>query len=65
MKVIRVDNFDREILGRSDDELVAEHVPAQYAEVIAAALNEKLCPRENDEYHFKVVSDDYVPCLSG
>ena len=59
MKIISVDNFDREIFGRSDDELIAENVPARYAEEIAAALNEKHCNHDRAERFFKVVPDDY------
>jgi hypothetical protein len=59
MKIISVDNFDREIPGRSDDELIAQSVSAFYAETIVSALNEKFCAASNSDRFFKAVPDDY------
>ena len=59
MKIILVDNFDRERPGLSDDVLIAESVSAHYAEQIAAALNAKACPTD-DDYFFKAVADNYM-----
>ena len=58
MKIISVDNFDREQCGVSDDELIAENVPAFYAEAIVTALNEKFCAFSHSERFFKVVADN-------
>lgn len=59
MKIIRVDNLDRERPGASDDQLVAENVPEHYAEAIVAALIEKFSPDPDSEHFFKCVSDNY------
>jgi len=59
VKIIRVDNFDRERLGLSDDVLIAESVSEHYVETMVWALNAKFCPNPNDEYHFKAVPDNY------
>jgi hypothetical protein len=59
MKIISVDNFDRELPGQSDDELIAENVTAFYAETIVNALNEKFCEASNSDRFFKAVPDDY------
>ena len=60
MKIICVDNFDRERPGLSDDVLIAESVPEHYVETIVWALNAKFSPNPNDEYHFKAVPDNYT-----
>lgn len=60
MKIICVDNFDRERPGLSDDVLIAESVSEHYAETIVAALNEKFSPTPNDDYFFKAVPDNHT-----
>ena len=70
MKIICVDNFDRERPGVSDDLLIAESVSEHYAETIVAALNDKFSSKPDDEYLFKAVPDNYTlrkyePRLSG
>ena len=60
MKIVLVDNFDREIPGRSDDVLVAESVPEHFVETIVAALDAKFSSRPDDDYVFKAVPDTYT-----
>lgn len=60
MKIISVDNFDRERLGVSDDKLVADHVDAHYVDTLVAALNATYCASDHAERFFKAVADDYV-----
>lgn len=55
MKIICIDNFDREIVS---DRLIAENVPDHYAEGIAEHLNEKYSGTTSPVY-FKAVPDDY------
>lgn len=57
MKIILVDNFDRERPGLSDEVLIAESVSEHYVETIVTALNAKSAP--DDDYAFKAVPDDY------
>ena len=60
MKIISVDNFDREQLGVSDDRLVAENVTNEaYAKTMVDALNAKYCSTPHDDRFFKIVPDDY------
>lgn len=59
MKIVLVDNFDRERPGVSDDVLVAENVSEHYVETIVTALNAKFSPMADDDYFFKAVADDY------
>jgi hypothetical protein len=59
VKIICVDNFDRERPGLSDDVLIAECVSERYVETIVGALNAKYSPNPNDEHHFKAVPDNY------
>ena len=54
MKIIVVDNFDRET--RSDD-LVAENLNAFYADHIVVFLNDKFGGDES--IFFRIVEDDY------
>lgn len=56
MKIIAVDNFDRET---HDDALVCENVNTYYAKLIADCLNIKLSGENSDTY-FKAVEDDHV-----
>jgi hypothetical protein len=58
MKIISVDNFDREQLGTSDDKLIADHVDAYYVDTIIAALNQ-VYSGDHAERFFKAVPDDY------
>ena len=55
MKIIAVDNFDRESVA---DKLIAENVSEYWGKRIVDALNEKL--HEDSLYYFKLVPDDYV-----
>lgn len=59
MKIISVDNFDREQLGVSDDQLIADHVDPYYVDTIVAALNATYCAQEHSERFFRAVADDY------
>ena len=54
MKLISVDNYDRELY---DDTLIAENVHEYYGQIMADLLNKKV--GENSENYFKVVEDDY------
>ena len=55
MKVIKVDNFDRE--NRSDV-VVCENVNSFYAPLIAKLLNSKLSGNNAPDF-YKAVKDDY------
>jgi hypothetical protein len=59
MKIISVDNFDREQPGVSNDKLIADHVDSYYVDTIVAALNGVYCATGNEDRFFKAVSDDY------
>jgi len=54
MKIICVDNYDRELY---DDTLIAENVHNCYGEQIVSSLNDN--ERDNSEGYFKLVEDDY------
>lgn len=56
MKIIAVDNFNRET---HDDKLICENVNTYYAKIIVEFLNNKISGDYSDEY-FKVVEDDYT-----
>ena len=56
MKIIAVDNFDRDT---KSDVLIAENVREFYAEHIAQALNEKFSPGDYSQDFFKAVEDNY------
>lgn len=57
MKIIGVDNFDRET---KDDFLVAEGINStEMAKVMCKALNDKYCSRNNDPIFYRVVENDY------
>jgi hypothetical protein len=56
MKVIGVDNFDRELYS---DKLIAENVPEFYANLIAELLNARLCNHDDATIFYKSVPDDY------
>lgn len=59
MKIIQVDNFDREIIGVSNDRLVAENINyLSNAKIMADALNEKLSG-DNSPVFFRVEPDEY------
>ncbi len=60
MKIISVDNFDREQIGTSDDKLIAENVDTYYIDTIVAALNGVYCATEHADRFFKAVPDNYV-----
>jgi hypothetical protein len=55
MKIIQVDNFDREIVS---DILIAENVPEHFAELIVTYLNNTLSGPCSLDY-YKRVPDDY------
>lgn len=57
MKIILVDNFDRQRPSASDDVLIAESVSEHYVEQIVSALNANSLPE--DDYFFKAFPDDY------
>jgi hypothetical protein len=59
VKIISVDNFDREQLGASDDKLIADHVDAYYVDTIVAALNATYSGDHAARF-FKAVPDNYV-----
>jgi len=52
MKVIRVDNYDRELYA---DKLIKENLSEESANVLAASLN----VNDNDPWYYRVVHDDY------
>jgi hypothetical protein len=54
MKIILVDNFDRENIS---DVLIAENVDSVYGKKIVDLLNEKESP--HSENFFRLVDDDY------
>jgi len=56
MKIISVDNFDRETI---DDELVCENVNEQYGKVITDALNDRFSGVDGIVF-FKLVEDDHT-----
>ena len=55
MKIIKIDNFDRENV---DDVLIAENVKEPYACCFVDFLNKKYS-RPNASWFYVVVSDDY------
>lgn len=57
MKVISRDNFDREIIGQSDERLIASGCSKYWAEKIAKLLNDSL-PEITDRFYV-AVEDDY------
>jgi hypothetical protein len=56
MKIIAVDNFDRE---ERDDELICENVSEHYAKLIVDFLNDKHSGEHANEYYMSV-KDDHV-----
>ncbi len=54
MKIVRTDNFGRDHVS---DVLVAENVPAEYADRIAIGLNAQT--HVNSDEYFVVRPDDY------
>jgi len=57
MKIIIVDNFDRELVSHPD-RLVAENVNERYAKEIAKFLNKKYSSDYSPDF-FRVVKDNY------
>ena len=57
MKIILVDNFDRERPGLSDEVLIAEGVSEHYVEKIVTALDANSLPE--DDYAFKAVPNNH------
>jgi len=55
MKIIKVDNFDREDIS---DELIAENVPDYYVKCIVEELNQKFGGSTSPDY-FMGKPDDY------
>ena len=55
MKVIRVDNFDREGPGH-DDKVEASNLSEEEARALAKKLNEQ---RGGEESYYRAVPDDY------
>jgi len=56
MKIIQVDNFDREAIS---DELIAENVPYFWGVRITNWLNETFSGETSPDY-FRLVPDNYV-----
>ena len=56
MKIIMVDNFDRDSIS---DVLIADNVNKFYADYIAEALNKKFSPGDYAQSFFKPVDNDY------
>jgi hypothetical protein len=54
MKIIKVDNYDRELY---DDVLIAENVHKYYGQIIVDLLNNN--PKRFDDDYFRLVEDDY------
>lgn len=57
MKIIGVDNFDRET--RSDILVAVGITSVNLGEVMVKALNEKFCSHSGDDTFFKLVPDDH------
>jgi hypothetical protein len=58
MKIISVDNLDREG-WQGDEVLIAENVPSdRYARIMCEALIQKLCLQDDDRF-YRVVPDDH------
>ncbi len=56
MKIIGVDNFDRETI---DDTLICENLTEQKATFIVRALNIVYCKGDNSPRYYKAVEDDH------
>ena len=56
MKIIGVDNFDRETV---DDILICHDLTEQRADFIVRALNIVYCKSEHSSTYYKAVEDDY------
>ena len=56
MKVVGIDNFDREQIG---DILICENLTEQRANFIVLALNVKYCRHEDSPTYYKAVPDNY------
>ena len=55
MKIIQVDNFDREAYS---DTLIAENVHSYYGPFIVDYLNQK-CSGDNSPDYYRLVDDDH------
>lgn len=55
MKIIMVDNFDRDYV---DDKLIADNVTPMYASTIVEALNNKYSG-DTSPHFFRAVQDEY------
>lgn len=55
MKIINVDNFDRESV---DDKLVCENINEYYGEYIVDWLNEKFSGNHSSDF-YRLVEDDH------
>lgn len=55
MKIIKVDNFDRDF---ATDVLIAESIHPSYVQTIVQSLNDRFGGTHSQEY-FQSVSDDY------
>ena len=56
MKIIQVDNFDRDSVS---DILIAESMTDYWANKIVSWLNKKFSNEDSSPLFFKAVSDDY------
>jgi hypothetical protein len=56
MKIIGVDNFDRD---DRDEILVAENVPNHFVQDIVEMLNKKYCNSDYSPYFYKAVEDSH------
>lgn len=54
MKIIAVDNFDREIYS---DQLICENICKAYGIKFLQLLNKEVT--DNSQWHYKLVEDDY------
>jgi hypothetical protein len=55
MKIINVDNFDRDSVS---DKLVCENVSEYYGEIIVDFLNDRLSSEHSTDF-YKLVDDDH------
>ena len=58
MKIVGVDNFDREGPGH-DDQLICTDVNEFYGKIIVDELNGRLCSSDYSQVYFRLVPDDY------
>lgn len=55
MKIVKVDNFDRDTY---DDVLICDNINEYYGKIVVEALNNKLSGDRSDAY-FRLVEDEY------